>query len=67
MRDRLIHTLRLARGDWYRYRDKTSLEEALADTILAEFAVMEKGSYIRLVTEVATGRVDKHIKECEKR
>lgn len=67
MRDRLIHLLRLARGRWYQYRDKPSLEEALADAILAAFVAMDRAEHARMEAEVAIGRVDKHINECAER
>lgn len=39
IRDKLIHTLRLAGRDWYHADEKRTVEEALADAILAEFDV----------------------------
>lgn len=59
MRDQLIHSLRLARGDWYRNWDRRSLEEFLADAILAEFVVLERAEYDRMIGAwAALGRVD---------
>lgn len=67
MKERIIHVLRRARNDWYRLRDRPSLEEALAEAILAEFAVMDPFAHARMEAEVATARIARHIKECEER
>lgn len=65
MRDRLIHTLRLALRQWCE-RGKPALEEALADAILAEFVVMDPAEHARMEAEVAAARLKKHIDECER-
>lgn len=69
IRDKLIHTIMRARKEWgVSYMDTTgNLAVFEVDAILAEFDVMEKGSYIRAVTEVTTRRIDKHIEGHEKR
>lgn len=63
IRDKLINTVMKARKEWgLSYMDKTgNLAVFEVDSILAEFAVLERAEHARMVAELGLARIEKYI------